>query len=240
MKHRPRVLGDVGCRSSGWTRDFTSTKCTLLLLFTNTQQSFKCSSFIKREEGGERGKLKTKTRRIKQKQTNNPPQNIEKQNKREKQTQVYRSETTGLTESHTVCGMYSDYRGDDAEGGLGVTFVFLSVPGAWLHAPTRASASVHTHPTHRLRIPTHTHTLAHSPWLIHTQTRPWTTGGGRWVITSPRLPLCNNQGRYHQRGPGRGTSVVSLWRRLERWSQIPSSLSSFSVFGLQDPLVTVQ
>lgn len=73
MKHRPRVLGDVGCRSSGWTRDFTSTKCTLLLLFTNTQQSFKCSSFIKREEGGERGKLKTKTRRIKQKQTNNPP-----------------------------------------------------------------------------------------------------------------------------------------------------------------------
>lgn len=122
MKHRPRVLGDVGCRSSGWTRDFTSTKCTLLLLFTNTQQSFKCSSFIKREEGGERGKLKTKTRRIKQKQTNNPPpQNIEKQNK---QTQVYRSETTGLTESHTVCGMYSDYRGDDAEGGWGSHLCF--------------------------------------------------------------------------------------------------------------------
>lgn len=67
-----------------------------------------------------------------------------------------------MTESHTVCGMYSDYRGDDAEGGLGVTFVFLSVPGAWLHAPTRASASVHTHPTHRLRIPTRTHTLSHT------------------------------------------------------------------------------
>lgn len=48
------ILGDMGC-SSGWTRDFTSTKCTLLLLFTNTQQSFKCSSFIKRrreERGG--------------------------------------------------------------------------------------------------------------------------------------------------------------------------------------------
>lgn len=79
MKHGPRVLGDVGCRSSGWTRDFTSTKCTLLLLCTNTQQSFKCSSFIKREEGEERGKLKTKTRRIKRKQTNRTPPNIEKQ-----------------------------------------------------------------------------------------------------------------------------------------------------------------
>lgn len=152
---------------------------------------------------------------------------------------MYRSETTGLTESHTVCGIYSDYRGDDAEGG-GVTSVFLSVPGAWLHPPTRVSASVPTHTRHTGSVPPRTHTLAHSPLLIHTQTRPWTTGEGRWVITSPRLPLCNNQGRYHQRGPGRGTSVASLWRRLERWSQIPSSLSSFSVFGLQDPLVTVQ
>lgn len=60
MKHRPRVLVDVGCRSSGWTRDFTSTKCTLLLLCTNTQQSFKCSSFIKREEGGRKGQIKNK------------------------------------------------------------------------------------------------------------------------------------------------------------------------------------
>lgn len=84
MTHRPRVLGDVGCRSSGWTRDFTSTKCTLLLLFTNTQQSFKCSSFIKREEGGERGKLKTKTRRIKQKQTTPPQTSRNKTNERNK------------------------------------------------------------------------------------------------------------------------------------------------------------
>lgn len=153
MKHRPRVLGDVGCRSSGWTRDFTSTKCTLLLLFTNTQQSFKCSSFIKREEGGERGKLKTKTRRIKQKQTNNPPQNIEKQNKREKQTQVYRSETTGLTESHTVCGMYSDYRGDDAEGGLGSHLCFCLF-----------QALGYTHPRGRVHPCTHTpHTGSASP-----------------------------------------------------------------------------
>lgn len=138
---------------------------------------------------------------------------------------MYRSETTGLTESHTVCGMYIDYRGDVAEGGR-VTSVFLPVPGPWLHAPHAGSATplAHTH--------------SHAPWLIHTQTRPWAMGGGRWVITSPRLPLCNNQGRYHQRGPGRGISAASLWRRLERWSQIPSSPSSFSVFGLQDPLVT--
>lgn len=170
MKHRPRVLGDVGCRSSGWTRDFTSTKCTLLLLFTNTQQSFKCSSFIKREEGGERGKLKTKTRRIKQKQTNNPPpKNIEKQNKREKQTQVYRSETTGLTESHTVCGMYSDYRGDDAEGGWGshLCFCLFQALGythprgrvhPCTHTPHTGSASPRAHTLFRILSMAHPHT----------------------------------------------------------------------------------
>lgn len=130
--------------------------------------------------------------------------------------------------------MYIGYRGGDAEGG-GVTFVFLLVLGAWLHTPMWVSTPVHTHPT-QARTPMHIH--SHAPWLIHTQTCPRTMGEGRWVITSPRLPLCNNRGRYHQRGPGRGTSVASLWRRRERWSRIPSSLSSFSVFGLQDPLVT--
>lgn len=122
--------------------------------------------------------------------------------------------------------------------GAGVTFVFLPVPGAWLHTPRRMSASVCTHTPHTGSAPPHTHTLARSMAHPHTQTCPWAMGEGRWVITSPRLPLCNNQGPYHQRGPGRGTSVASLWRRLERWSQIPSSPSSFSVFGLQDPLVT--
>lgn len=171
MKHGPRVLGDVGCRSSGWTRDFTSTKCTLLLLCTNTQQSFKCSSFIKREEGGERGKLKTKTRRIKRKQTNRtPPQNIEKQNKREKQTQVYRSETTGLTESHTVCGMYSDYRGDDAEGGGGHICVSVCSRRLATHTHEGECTRAHAHPTHRLRTPTHTHSCTLSIAHPHTDT----------------------------------------------------------------------
>lgn len=191
----------------------------------------------KEEEGGERGKLKTKTQQIKQQTNKQNPQNIEKQNKREKQTQVYRSETTALTESHTVCGMYIDYRGDDAEGGGGHICVSACSRRLATHTQEDECIRVHTHTPHRLRTPP-THTLARSMAHPHTQTRPWAMGEGRWVITSPRLPLCNNQGPYHQRGPGRGTSVASLWRRLERWSQIPSSPSSFSVFGLQDPLVT--
>lgn len=179
MKHRPRVLGDVGCRSSGWTRDFTSTKCTLLLLFTNTQQSFKCSSFIKREEGGERGKLKTKPRRIKQKQTNKTPQNIEKQNKREKQTQVYRSETTGLTESHTVCGMYSDYRGDDAEGGGG--HICVSVCSRRLATHTHEGECIRAHTPHTQAPHPHAHTLSRTLSMAHPHTDTPVDNGRRVV-----------------------------------------------------------
>lgn len=137
-----------------------------------------------------------------------------------------------MTESHTVCDIYIDYRGGDAEGVV-VSHLCLGLLQALSYAHplgrgARRSGSA----------PPCTRTLSHAPWLIHTQTRPRAMGEGWWVITSQRLPLCNNQGWYHQRGPGRGTSAASLWRRLERWSQIPSSPSSFSVFGLQDPLVT--
>lgn len=47
-----------------------------------------------------------------------------------------------MTESHTVCDIYIDYRGGDAEGGGGggVTFVFGPAPGARLRTPTRARA----------------------------------------------------------------------------------------------------
>lgn len=136
--------------------------------YTAVLQVFK---FHKKEEGGERGKLKTKIQRIKQTNKKTPP-NIEKQNKQEKQTQLYRSETTEVTESHTVCGMYIDYRGGDAEWG-GVTFVFLPVLGARLHTPVRVSVPVHTHPTQAPR--PHAHTLARSMAHPHTDT-PADTG----------------------------------------------------------------
>lgn len=133
----------------------------------------------KEEEGGERGKLKTKTQQIKQQTNKQNPQNIEKQNKREKQTQVYRSETTALTESHTVCGMYIDYRGDDAEGGGGHICVSACSRRLATHTQEDECIRVHTHTPHRLRTPPHT--LSHAPWLIHTHRHArgqWAKGGG--------------------------------------------------------------
>lgn len=97
--------------------------------------------------------------------------------------------------------------------------------------PRPAAPSTHAHAR-----PARARTLAHTH--VHTQTRLRGGRPGEAGITSPRPPLCNNRGRYHQRGQGRGTSAASLWRTRGRWSRIPSSLSSFSVFGLQDPLVT--
>lgn len=108
--------------------------------------------------------------------------------------------------------------------------------------PTRAGLGrPRPHVRKLARTRTATHTQPRTPRSHarpHAQTRPPGRGRREAGITSPRPPLCNNQGRYHQRGQGRGTSAASLWQRRARWSRIPSSLSSFSVFGLQDPLVT--
>lgn len=122
-----------------------------------------------------------------------------------------------------------NYRGGDA-GERGHTCLHLATPST----PTCKSSRTRPPRTPPGHAPPRSHTRPHA------QTR--LPGGRRREagITSLRPPLCNNQGRYHQRGRGRGTSAASLWRRRGRWTRIPSSLSSFSVFGLQDPLVTVE
>lgn len=109
--------------------------------------------FHKKGGGRRKGQIKNKNTTDLNRNKQPPPKNIEKQNKREKQTQVYRSETTGLTESHTVCGMYSDYRGDDAEGGWGSHLCFCLF-----------QALGYTHPRGRVPPCTHTpHTGSASP-----------------------------------------------------------------------------
>lgn len=198
------------------------------MLFTNTQQSFKFSSFIKRRRGGEKGKRK---------QPNEPNKKEKKTLKNKNKTETKQTQINNTTVSLQrrqrvdifthVCSMYINYRGGDARG-RGHMCVC-----AWPHPAPNIHAHRHARPHAR---PTLTHPHAQP----HAQTRLPGSRRREAGITSPRPPLCNNQGRYHQTGRGRGTSAASLWRRRGRWSRIPSSLSSFSVFGLQDPLVTVQ
>lgn len=195
------------------------------MLFTNTQQSFKFSSFIKRRRGGEKGKRKqpNEPNKKEKKKTLKKTKN-QKQNKARLTTQLYRSkDDRELTYSHTfvVCTSITEVA-THGEGGSHVC-LRLATPNTHIHAHRHARP-------HAYR--THTHP--------HAQTRLPGSRRREAGITSPRPPLCNNQGRYHQTSRGRGTSAASLWRRRGRWSRIPSSLSSFSVFGLQDPLVTVQ
>lgn len=114
------------------------------MLFTNTQQSFKFSSFIKRRRGGEK-----KTQRTKQK-------GKKRQNKKKTKTETKQSQINNTTVSLQrrqrddifthVCSMYINYRGGDARG-RGVTCVFA--PCHTQHPHSRAPhARTHTH-THR-------------------------------------------------------------------------------------------
>lgn len=63
--------------------------------------------------------------------------------------------------------------------------------------------------------------------------------GSGQEVTSLHPPLYSNRGWSHRRGQGPGISAVCLWQTPGRWNQIPSSLSSFSVFGLRGLLETV-
>lgn len=150
---------------------------SVIYKYTAVLQVFKFHK--KEEEGGERGKLKTKTQQIKQQTNKQNPQNIEKQNKREKQTQVYRSETTALTESHTVCGMYIDYRGDDTEGGGGHICVSACSRRLATHTQEDECIRVHTHTPHRLRTPPHTHSRTLHGSSTHTD---MPVGNGRRAV----------------------------------------------------------
>lgn len=164
----------MGC-GSGWTRDFSRTKSTPLLLFTNTQQSFKCSSFIKRRREEKGGKLKTKIRRIKQ--TNNSPcQNIEKQNKQEKQTQLYRSETTELT--RVTHGLWYVHRLQRWRRGGGRSHFCVSACSRCSATHTQVGEHTRAHAPHADPHP-HAHTLARS--MAHPHTDMPTDNGRRAV-----------------------------------------------------------
>lgn len=120
------------------------------MLFTNTQQSFKFSSFIKRRKGGEkkttqRTKQKGKKKDIKKKQ--------QKQNKARLTTQLYRSkDDRELTYSHTfvVCTSITEVA-THGKGGGHMCVCALPHPAPTFtrtstHAPTRtARTHIHTH-----------------------------------------------------------------------------------------------
>lgn len=206
-----------------WTRDIYKHgvhNSFVIYKYTAVLQVFK---FHKKEEGRGKGEKKT-TQRTKQKgkkKTLKKTKN-QKQNKARLTTQLYRSkDDRELTYSHTfvVCTSITEVA-THGEGGSHVC-LRLATPNTRIHAHRHARPHAY-----------HTHTHPHA------QTRLPGSRRREAGITSPRPPLCNNQGRYHQTSRGRGTSAASLWRRRGRWSRIPSSLSSFSVFGLQDPLVT--
>lgn len=107
------------------------------MLFTNTQQSFKFSSFIKRRQGG-KGTKKI-PQRTEQKE-GEKKKNIEK---KQKQTQINNT-TVSLRGQQRVdmfthgCSMYINYRGDDA--GEGPTRAGSATP-----TPTCARDRAHTH-----------------------------------------------------------------------------------------------
>lgn len=58
-------------------------------------------------------------------------------------------------------------------------------------------------------------------------------------VTSPHPPRCSSRGPYRRRDRGPGICAACPGRTPWRWSRSPSSLSSFSVFGLPGPLETV-
>lgn len=64
-------------------------------------------------------------------------------------------------------------------------------------------------------------------------------GRGSGAVTSPRPPRCSSRGPSRRRDRDRGTCAASPGQTPWRWSQSPSSLSSFSVFGLPGLLETV-
>lgn len=64
-------------------------------------------------------------------------------------------------------------------------------------------------------------------------------GRGSGAVTSPRPPRCSSRGLSRRRDRNRGTCAASPGQTPWRWSQSPSSLSSFSVFGLPGLLETV-
>lgn len=120
------------------------------MLFTNTQQSFKFSSFIKRRKGGE----KKTTQRTKQK---GKKKDIKKKTTETKQSQVNNT-TVSLQRRQRVdifthvCSMYINYRGGDArERGGHMCVCALPHPAPTFtrtstHAPTRtARTHIHTH-----------------------------------------------------------------------------------------------
>lgn len=158
-------------------RTFTSTECTTVLLFTNTQQSFKFSSFIKRRRGGERGKKQ------KQKQTDEPnKKKKKKKNRTLKKINQINNTTVSLQRRQRVDRFTHGLRYVHQlqrwrRRGERFTLVFSLVRGAWPHpAPVCASAHVHTHPTHG-HMRTHARLHAHP----HAQTRLRAAGAGERV-----------------------------------------------------------
>lgn len=150
---------------------------TLLLLFTNTQQSFKCSSFIKRRRE-EKGKLKTKIQRIKR------TTNKQKTPKHRKTKQTRKTNATvslgdnRVDRSHTrfvVCTSITEVA---TRRGVGHIRVSACSRHSATHTHVGERTRAHT-PHAGPRAPTHTH--SHAPRLIHTQTRAhgqWAKGGG--------------------------------------------------------------
>lgn len=64
-------------------------------------------------------------------------------------------------------------------------------------------------------------------------------GRGSGAVTSPRPPRCSSRGLSRRTDRDPGTCAACPGQTLWRWSQNPSSLSSFSVFGLPGLLETV-
>lgn len=82
-----------------------------------------------------------------------------------------------MTESHTVCGMYIDYRGGDAEWGRGHICVSACPRRSATH--TRAGECTRAHAPHTGPAPpcTHTRTLHGSSTHRHARGH-WAKGGG--------------------------------------------------------------
>lgn len=127
--------------------------CFFFLLFTNTQQSFKFSSFIERRRGGDRREQHNPTNRTKRKHKKNKRET--KQNKKTERnkprltTQPHRAEDDReLTESHTcvVCTSITEVA---TQGEGGHTRPRLAAPSTHARTPRHAR-------------PTHTHTHRHA------------------------------------------------------------------------------
>lgn len=149
------LAGDGLQKSQLGRRTVTSTECTTVLLFTNTQQSFKFSSFIKRRRVGEGTEKKTT-------QPNEPnkkeKKNIEKnKNKPRLTAQLYRSEDNRVDRVTHGCSIYINYRGGAAGRGP-------RARGSAAPAPTCASSRAPAPPRTPSRAPhAHTHVHTHRP-----------------------------------------------------------------------------